>query len=80
MFKNQLRELIVGRKFTVFSLFYFVFDGTVFKYKPPGAYIQRGHLTKGFLHYGFEGLIFGGAYTAVHGEAYFWKFTKNIID
>ena len=57
MFKNRLDELIVGRKFTVFSLFYFVFDGTVFKYKPPGAYIRRGHLTKGFLHYGFEGLI-----------------------
>jgi len=24
---------------------------------------QRGHLTEGFLCYGFEGLIFGGAYT-----------------
>ena len=55
---------MVGRKFTVFSLFYFVFEGTVFKYKHSGAYIRRGHLTKGFLRYGFdhEGLIFGGAY------------------
>ena len=54
---------MVGRKCTVFSLFYFVFEGTVFKYKPPGAYIWRGHLTKGFLHCEFEGLLFGGAYT-----------------
>jgi len=53
---------MVGRKFTVFSLFYFVFEGTVSKYKPVGAYIQRGHLMEGFLCYGFEGLIRGGAY------------------
>ena len=55
---------MVGRKFTVFSLFDFVFEGTVFKYKPPRAYTRRGHLTKGFLRYGFdhEGLIVGGAY------------------
>ena len=31
-------------------------------YKSPGAYIGRGHLTKRFLRYVFEGLIFGGAY------------------
>ena len=29
----------------------------------PGAYIQRGDLTVGFLPYNFGGLIFGGAYT-----------------
>ena len=28
-----------------------------------GAYIQKGDLTEGFLHYDFGGLIFGGAYT-----------------
>ena len=33
------------------------------KYKPPGAYIQRGYLTEGFLHCKFGGLVFGGAYT-----------------
>ena len=49
---------MVGRNFTVFSLFHFVFEDTVFKHKPPGAYIRRGHLTKRFLRYGFEGLIF----------------------
>ena len=58
-FQNRLGYLIVRGKFTVFSLFYFVFEGTVFKYQPLWAYIRRGHLTEGFLHYGFEGLIFG---------------------
>ena len=33
------------------------------KYKPPGAYIWRGDLMKGFLCYDFGGLLFGGAYT-----------------
>ena len=87
-FQNRLGQLIVGRNFTVFSyykflftvflitnynlqititIFYFVFEDTVFKYKPPGAYIRRGHLTKRFLRYGFEGLIFE--------EAYFPNFT-----
>ena len=34
---SWLGYLTVGRKFTVFSLFYFVFESTVVKYKPPGA-------------------------------------------
>ena len=59
--KIDWASLIVGRKFTVFALFYFVFEGN-FKYKPPGAYIWRGDLTEGFLRYEFGGLIFGGAY------------------
>ena len=33
------------------------------KYKPQGAYIWRGDLTKGFLNYEFGELIFGGAHT-----------------
>ena len=60
-------SLIVGSKFTVFALFYLVFEA-ISKYKPPprgggGAYIWRGDLTEGFLHCEFGGLIFGGAYT-----------------
>ena len=61
-FKIVWASLIVGRKFTVFALSYFVFEGN-FKYKPPGAYIWRGDLTEGFLRYEFGGLIFAGAYT-----------------
>ena len=52
-FKIDWASLIVGRKFTVFALFYFAFEGN---------YICRGDSTEGFLRYQFEGLIFGGAY------------------
>ena len=54
---------IVGRKFIVFSLFYFVFEGNFPSASPQGAYIWRGDLTEGFLRYRFGGLIFVGAYT-----------------
>ena len=54
---------IVGSKFTVFALFYFVFEGNFPSTSPRGAYIWRGDLTEGFLRYEFGGLIFGGAYT-----------------
>ena len=45
LFKIDWASLIVGSKFTVFALFYFVFEGNW------GAYIWRG------LY--MEGLIFG---------------------
>ena len=53
----------MGRKFTIFALFYFVFESKFQVQAPRGAYIQRGDLTEGFLHYDSGGLIFGGAYT-----------------
>ena len=56
-FQNRLgHSLTVGRQFTVFALFYFVFEGT----SPQLAYIWRVDLTENFLHYWFGGLIFGG--------------------
>ena len=55
-------SLIVGSKFTVFALFFFVFEGNFPSTSPWGAYIWRGDLTEGFLHYRIGGLIFGGAY------------------
>ena len=61
-FKIDWASLIVGRKCTVFTLFYFVFEGN-FQVQAPGAYIWRGNLTEGFIRYEFGGLIFGGAYT-----------------
>ena len=65
-FKIDLASLIFGSKFTVFALFYFVFDGNFQVQAPPpprgGAYILRGDLTKGFLRYEFKRLIIGGAY------------------
>ena len=44
-------SLIFGGKFTVFALFYFVFEGNFPSTSPRGAYIWRG------LY--MEGLIFG---------------------
>ena len=69
-FKPDWASLIVGRKFTVFSLFCFVFEGTFQVQAPRGAYIWRGDLTEGFFAlpvWGayiwrglyMEGLIFG---------------------
>ena len=62
-FKINWASLIVGRKFTVFALFYFIFEGKFPITSPRGAYIRRGDLTEGFLRYWIGGLLFGGAYT-----------------
>ena len=71
-FKIDWASLIVGSKFTVFALFYFVFEGQFSKYKLPGGLYLEGRLNRGFLHYRFGGLIFGGAYTwrALFSEFY----------
>ena len=52
----------MGRKFTIFALFYFVFENKFHVQAPRGAYIRRGDFTEGFLRYDFDGLIFGRAY------------------
>ena len=62
-FKIDWARLKVGSKFTIFALFYFVFEDNFPSTSPWGAYIWRGDLTEGFLRYRFGGLIFGGAYT-----------------
>ena len=46
------------------ALFYFVFEGNIPSASPRGAYIWRGDLTEGFLHYWL-----------IHGGAYFRNFT-----
>ena len=61
-FKIGWASLLVGRKFTVFALFYFVFEGNFQVQAPRWAYIWRGNLTEGFLRYEFWGLISGGPY------------------
>ena len=50
-FKIDWARLIVGSKFTIFVLVYFVFEGNFPSTSPRGAYIWRG------LY--MEGLIFG---------------------
>ena len=62
-FKLDRASLVVGSKFTIFSLFYVVFEGNFPSTSPQGAYIWRDDLTEGFLRYRFGGLIFGGGYT-----------------
>ena len=57
--KIDWASLIVGSKFTVFALFYFVFENNFPSISPRGAYIWRGDLTEGFLSYW---LGVGGAY------------------
>ena len=69
--KIDWASLIVGSKFTVFALLYFVFEGNFPITSPRGAYIWRGDFTEGFIRYRFgggayiwrglymEGLIFG---------------------
>ena len=75
-FKIDRASLIAGSKFTVFVLFYFVFEGNFPSTNPKGAYIRKGDLTEGFLYYRFEGLIFGGAYTC---RGIFRNFTVFLI-
>ena len=61
--KIDWSSLIAEGKFTVFALFYFVFEGNFPSTSPRGAYIWRDDLTEGFLRYRFGVLVFGGAYT-----------------
>ena len=69
----------MARKFTIFALFYFVFEGKFQVQAPRGAYIRRGDLTEGFLRYDFGGLMFGGAYTwrGLFSEFYGRMFVKR---
>ena len=46
-FKIDWASLIVGSKFTIFALFYFVFEGNFPSPSPRGAYIWRGDLMEG---------------------------------
>ena len=71
-FKIDWGSLIVGREFTVLTLFYFVFEGNFQLQAPGGSDIWRGDLTEGFLRCEFGGLYLEGL---IHGGAYFRNFT-----
>ena len=80
-FKIDWASLIVGIKFTVFSFFFFVFEGNFQVQAPGGAYIRRGDLTEGFLRYEFGELIFGGAYFRnFTGSSYCESPTLHILE
>ena len=72
MFQIDWDSLIVGSEFTVFVLFYFVFERNFPRKSPRGAYIWRGDLTEGFCVTGLGGLYLEGL---IHGGPYFRNFT-----
>ena len=57
-FKIDWASLVAGWKFTVFALFYFVFEGNFQVPSLGGALLGGGDLTEGFLRYEFWGLIY----------------------
>ena len=59
-FQNRLSYLVVARKFTIFALFYFVFEGKFQLQALRGAYIRRGDLREGFCVTILEGLYLEG--------------------
>ena len=50
------------RTFTIFALFYFVFESKFQRYKPGRSY-SEGRFNGWFFAFDFGGLIFGWAYT-----------------
>ena len=72
-FKIDWATLIVGRKFAVFALFYFIFEGNFPSTSPWGAYIWR----RDFCVTGLGGLYLEGL---IHGGAYFRNFTVYHIN
>ena len=67
--KIDWASFIVGSEFTVFALFYFVFEGNFPSTSPWGAYIWRGDLTEGFLPYRFGGAyIWRGLFSEFYGN------------
>ena len=61
-FKIDWASLIVGSKFIVFALFYFVFEGKFPSSSHRGGLHLEGRFNGRFLRYRFGGLIHGGAY------------------
>ena len=73
-FQTDWASLIVGSEFTVFTLYYFVFEGNFPSTSPRGGGLYMDGLLNGgfFLRYRFGGLVFGGACTwrALFSEFY----------
>ena len=61
-FKFDWASLIVGSKFIVFALCYFVFEGNFPSTRTRGDYIWRVFCVTGFRGLYLKGLIHGGAH------------------
>ena len=83
-FKIDWASLIVGSKFTVFALFYFVFEANFPSTSPHGAYIWRDDLMEVFLRYWFGGAyIWRGLFPEFYGISCligFFHFQYNNIN
>ena len=64
-FKIDWASLVVGSKFTVFALLYFVFEGNFPSASPRGAYIWRGDLRDWSKSIGGGGGEWAGAFGKV---------------
>ena len=75
--KIDWASFIVGRKFTVVSLFYFVFEGDFPSTSSPGGLYLEGRFNIGF----FALRVWGGLYLEglIHGGAYFRNFTVYYV-
>ena len=71
-FEIDWASLIVGSKFTVFALFYFVSEGNFTSTSPREAYVWTGDLTEVFFFF------FGGGGVYLEGlitkRGLFWEF------
>ena len=72
--KIDRSSLIVGSKFTVFPLFYFVFEGKFPSTSPQGGLYLEGRLNGGC----FALPVWEGGGGLIHGGAYFQNFTVSL--
>ena len=77
-FKIDWATLIVGSKFTVFALFYFVFEVKFPSLSPRGGLYLEERFNGGFFALRVWGLIIGGAYTwrGLFSEFYVMNLTE----
>ena len=67
-FKIDWASLIVGRKFTVFALFYFVFEGNFQVQVPEGLYLE-GRFNRGYFALRVLGAyIWRGLFSEFYGK------------
>ena len=78
-FKIDWASLIVGSKFTIFALFYFVFEGNFSNTSPLGTYFWRDDLTEGFFVTGWGAYIWRGLFSEFYGIVMASRSTYNRV-
>ena len=75
-FKIDWASLVVGSKFTIFALFYFVFEGNFPSTSPPGGLYLEGRSNRGFFALPDWGALYIWRGLHMVGLIY-WNFTVN---